>query len=202
MANGPVPSPSRRIAICGWASSDSRSGRGAMRLISITRSVIATDVLDRAELVLEAVLASRPRSARLSSRATCSAVILRPSGQLADGKPEDVAEPVVADRPALGEAADDIARGIEADQALRDIGEEHLVRARRAGPRAGSRSVGSPPITSDLERAFRLLAACRRRQCQRGEQQQCERGDASARFTRKRPFSKPLDISLALYYLS
>ena len=65
--------------------SESRSGRGATRLISITRSVIATMSSIAPRLSLRLFLL-RLAESRFRSRATCSAVILRPSGQFPDAR--------------------------------------------------------------------------------------------------------------------
>ncbi len=81
--SGPVPWPSRTIAISGWARSCKRCGRGAVRLISSTRSVIGT-IWSIAPSVSFSTLSLRDAICRRSSRATCWAVSLLPSGHSVD----------------------------------------------------------------------------------------------------------------------
>ena len=103
---------------------------------------------DGAECILEAVLASAAKLA-LHQPGDVLGVDLASVGPVGRREAEDVAQAVVADCPALGEAADDVARCVEADEALGDVLEQHLVR-KQERPRAGSRSFGSPPITTTL----------------------------------------------------
>ena len=59
---------------------------------------------------------------------------------------EDVAEAVVGDVPALGEAGHDLARGVEPDQALGDAGKQDRLGSVSA-PAAGSTIFGGSPMT-------------------------------------------------------
>ena len=157
------------------------------------------DVVDRAERVLERILAAARRFARLSSRATCWAVILRPSGHFGRGDAENVAQPVVADVPALGEPGDDVAAGIEPDEALRDVLREAPHPGRRAGLRRVAQCCGWPPITTTLTAP---PAAGGTPPAPPPARKEAAMQEAPHRcgFSRNRPFSKHLDISVELFY--
>ena len=83
---------------------------------------------------------------------------LRPVRPARRRNPEDVAEAIVADVPALGHPGDDIAAGVEGDQALGDALEEHCVGlAERARARIGHLRRGADD--DDARRSFGLIGA-------------------------------------------
>ena len=196
---GRCRAPLRTMANSGWASSGRRFGRGATQADLDHPVGHRDDVVDRAQRVLERVAAARRRADRLSIRATCSAVILRPSGHSVGGEAEDVAQAVVADVPALGEAA------------------RRYCRRRRTGPGPGRRSASRTASGARQRRRARGRAACgcarrsrstltapsaavaarrRRPSASAGEDEQARSRRRMARaFNRKARFSKRLDIS-------
>ena len=101
--NGPVPTLALTSPNSGCANSCSRLGRGAFSRISITRSVIATICVDRAQRVLQRVGAGGAQLPAEDSRDILG-LDLAPVGPFASLQPEDVAEAVVADVPTLREA--------------------------------------------------------------------------------------------------
>ena len=127
------------IANSGWASSGSRLGRGARSRISITRSVIAT-MSSTAPSVSLSGLALRGRERPLEDPRDLLGGELPAARPVRGGDAEDVAEAVVADVPALGEAGDDLPGRVEPHQPLRDIGEQHRVRAAQRPLRRIARS--------------------------------------------------------------
>ena len=119
-------------------------------------------------------------------------------GPLRGCDPENVAEPVVADIPALREAGDDVPARVEPNQALSNILEQDLVLQRqRAECRIAKLRIAADHDRLDL--AVRLLAACRGGQRQDGDQQQGQQAPHRRRFSRNIPFSKHLDIPGQLF---
>ena len=83
-------------------------------------------LVDRAQCVLELIEAGlAPRPIELAG--DVARVDLSPRRPFARLEPEDIAQPVVADVPALGKARLDLAARIEPDEALRGIGEKDVV---------------------------------------------------------------------------
>ena len=139
--------------------------------------------------------------ARFNSRATCCAVILRPSGQSLDAMPENIAQPVVADVPALCEPRRRYCPpASNRTRPCATLPSEHRIRGRKGAERRVAK-LGLAADDDDPGRAFRRLAARRGRQRQRGDQQQCGETAHRRAFNRNDPFSKHLDICLRLYYL-
>jgi len=115
------------------------------------------DFVDRAQGVLELVLAARSEHPADHSGDLLGGD-LAPVRPLRAGQPEDVAQPIVADVPALRQPRFDLAARVEPNQALRAIGDEQRLPGRQ---RAGRRlhQLGRPADRNDVERAFVLLAA-------------------------------------------
>ncbi len=192
----------------GWASNWSRLGRGALRRISITRSVIATTSSTAPSVSLSSLRLAVRSVWRLSIRATSRARDLAPVGPVARRQAKDVAQAVVADVPALGEAGLDLAARIEPHQSLRDARQQHLLRrGERAVARDRPRSAARSPITATSSASSFALAAPADASASAGAAPTAISGSFARRAMRlvlsvMPGFIKHLDICARLFYMT
>ena len=149
-------------------------------------------VVDRAERVLQRILAAAG-DLPLEQAGDLLRGDLAAIGPFGRSDPEDVAEAVVADVPALGEARDDVAGRIEPDQPLRDILQKHRV-GRRERAFGGIAQARLAADDDDLDRAGRLLAAPAGATASARIGSRAQKTPHRCPFSRNASFSKRLDM--------
>ena len=123
------------------------------------------DFGNRAKRILQAVAASGPQGAG-EHPGHVARLDRPPIGPVARAQPEDIAKPVVADVPPFGQPGLDLPARIEADQPLRDVADQHLL---RGGQRPGARIDDGRCLVADhqhVERVGVAITAPGKRQCQ------------------------------------
>ena len=161
------------------------------------------DVLDRAQRIVEAAIAGRAET-RLERACNLFGGDLAAIAPFGRGQPKDVAQAVVADVPAFGQAADDIAAGIERNEPASDIFQkDRIAFVERCLSRVAQLRLGADHYDARFPRP--LVAAGGRRE----HQQRCRKHHQSAPgkgrnhgygFNRNDPFSKRLDSCHRLFY--